>query len=341
MEYWKKRALQRMLKVEKESAKTINQILSLYDKALKDITHEIKHTFNIFADNGELTQKQALELLNKVETDEYYEKILQEIAEVKGRKLKIKLLSKYNAPAYASRISRLESIRNVLEIKIKKLYIDESKLSDMHFKNIIDYSYNNTIFDMQKDIGYFFNFTQINEKMIDILLMDKWIANGNYSSRIWNNNEMLSAQLKRILTSGLTTGKSIEKMSNELEEIINVGKHKITRLIRTESNFFCNQAELLAYKETNTEEYVYLATLDTHTCNICRQLDLKTFKVENAAEGINYPPIHPNDRCTTVPKVNSEYLKTRIARDEEGNSIKVPADMNYEEYYKKYLERSE
>lgn len=47
--------------------------------------------------------------------------------------------------------------------------------------------------------------------------------------------------------------------------------------------------------------------------------------------GKNYPPIHPNDRCTTVAEFDDEVTEglQRRARDENGNSILVPKDMNY------------
>ena len=52
-------------------------------------------------------------------------------------------------------------------------------------------------------------------------------------------------------------------------------------------------------------------------------------KIEN--HGKNYPPIHPNDRCTTVAEFDDEVKEDlqRRARDENGNSVLVPQDMSY------------
>ena len=36
------------------------------------------------------------------------------------------------------------------------------------------------------------------------------------------------------------------------------------------------------------------------TCETCAALDGKHFKLKDAQAGVNYPPMHPNDRCTTV-----------------------------------------
>lgn len=336
MNYWESRSLQRMLKVEKDSAKAINQITNLYDKAIVNIEQEIVRTYKRFYENGELNQEEALKLLNNKESEEYYNNIYNQINMITDDKIKIKLLAKYNAPAYSSRISRLEALRNNLYVKIKQLASNQAEITKSTMKNIIDYSYNNTMYDFQQQVGYYFDFEQINEKLIESLMTEKWIGKGNYSSRIWNNSEILAKQLERILLPGLTIGRSISKMSAELKEIMNVAEHSVVRLVRTESNYHCNNAELLAYNEAGTKEYIYLATLDTKTCEKCGSLDLKTFKIEKAIVGENFPPIHANDRCTTIPKTNFKYINERIARDSEGKTIKVSSDMNYKEWKDKF-----
>ena len=47
--------------------------------------------------------------------------------------------------------------------------------------------------------------------------------------------------------------------------------------------------------------------------------------------GKNFPPVHSNCRCTTVAEFDDEATQglQRRARDENGNSILVPQDMNY------------
>ena len=59
-------------------------------------------------------------------------------------------------------------------------------------------------------------------------------------------------------------------------------------------------------------------------------------KTEN--HGKNYPPIHPNDRCTTVAEFDDDVIEglQRRGRDENGNSILVPQNTTYTEWNKKY-----
>ena len=82
-----------------------------------------------------------------------------------------------------------------------------------------------------------------------------------------------------------------------------------------------------------------MATLDLRTSAVCRQLDGKTFLVEEAKAGENLPPMHPFCRSITVPMTNNRP-GTRWARDPvTGKSMTVPADMTYSQWYEKYVEK--
>lgn len=52
-------------------------------------------------------------------------------------------------------------------------------------------------------------------------------------------------------------------------------------------------------------------------------------KIES--HGTNYPPMHPNDRCTTVAEFEDEVLEglQRRARDNKGKPILVNKSLNY------------
>ena len=73
------------------------------------------------------------------------------------------------------------------------------------------------------------------------------------------------------------------------------------------------------------------------TSDICRSLDGTVHKVSQAKVGVNFPPMHPNCRSTTVPKFNDQDVEERVARDEDGRTIKIPRKMTQEEYINTYV----
>ncbi len=113
-----------------------------------------------------------------------------------------------------------------------------------------------------------------------------------------------------------------------------------SRLVRTEVNYFSNQGTLEGLKAAGFTKYRFIATLDLRTSEMCRKLDLKVFNIDDAEIGVNLPPLHPFCRSVIVPAYENENraVRTRWARNPiTGKGMKVPADMSYKEWEKKYV----
>src|SRR5699024_10079977 len=116
-----------------------------------------------------------------------------------------------------------------------------------------------------------------------------------------------------------------------------IRRHQIHRLVITEMGHIAEQATSKAYEESGIEEYEYMATLESHTCEVCARLDGKIFKMSEKREGINYPLIHPHCRCTTVPHIKDlPDVKERWMRDPETGKGKIINNMSFDEWKNKY-----
>lgn len=341
--YWEQRSTELMKKIERGTENTINALIQAYEKATKDINKEITKIFNKYAKDGVLSKETLKHLLSTKETDTYYKNLLSVINNnITDETIKNKLLAKYNAPAYAYRISRYEALQQNIDMELKKLANIEQQITEIRYVDTIKEGYYHTIFDIQKGTGIGFYFSQIDNRTIKLLLNENWTNNANFSQRIWKNSEKLGEYLKIQLTADTMSGKSIQKISRELSDYMKIGLYNATRLIRTEVNHFANEAEMLSYEELGIDKYRFIATLDNVTCDHCAELDNKVFNVKDRIPGKNYPPIHSNDRCTTVAEFDDDVTEElqRRARDENGNSILVSQDMTYKEWKEKYVTNS-
>lgn len=81
------------------------------------------------------------------------------------------------------------------------------------------------------------------------------------------------------------------------------------------------------------EWFVFVATLDDRTSEICQSMDGKKFKVKDAVAGGNYPPLHPNCRSTIRAYIDDKYEPvTRIYRDPEIGRNDYVGNMSYAEW---------
>ena len=78
-----------------------------------------------------------------------------------------------------------------------------------------------------------------------------------------------------------------------------------------------SQADLLYYEEVGSDKYEYQAYLDSRTSDICKGLDNEIFYTKDAQTGVNFPPMHPNCRSTTLPLPDYKKLKDKYGLTEQ------------------------
>ncbi|MDR2336710.1 MAG: minor capsid protein, partial [Candidatus Nomurabacteria bacterium] len=121
----------------------------------------------------------------------------------------------------------------------------------------------------------------------------------------------------------------------EFRDRFNVAKSDAARLIRTETNYFENQAEIETARELGIEKLQFIATLDSRTSSICRDHDHDIIDTDKAVQGDNAPPLHPYCRSTLSFYIGKEYEpEIRIARDPKTGRNKYVTNMSYNEWAK-------
>lgn len=307
----------------------------LYEQADKNLKKQIHKIFDVYVDYTGIDEQKARELLSTQESAELLAELRKQYEETGDAKV----LTKLNAPAYGYRISRLQAARRAIKVELDKLAAQEEKTGTGQLVKTYDKSYYKTMYDTLPELPGA-PFVPLSQDVMHQAIQNKWKGE-NYSSRVWKNRDKLVSEGGKIIDAGVTAGKSIQQMTAELSDLMDVGSYAAARLIRTEVNRMHNDAAIQSYKAMGVKEYTYLATLDARTCAVCGALDLKVFKVSEAQTGVNLPPMHPNDRCTITPKIPGvEVDGSRTARDPEtGRSYRVPADMNYEKWRKDISEK--
>lgn len=282
LDYWEKRQTELMKRLEKGTENTIKGLIESYEQATKNINKEISKIYKNYSKSDVLDKKVLNQLLNKKETDTYRKNLLTTINNnIKNEDIKQKMLLKYNSSAYSFRISRYEQLQESIDLELKKLADLEQEITKIRYVDTIKEGYYHNIYNIQKAAGLGFNFSQIDNRTINLLLSEKWTDNANFSQRIWNNSEKLGNYLKTQLTADTMSGRTIQKIASELSNFMNVGLYNATTLVRTEVNHFANEAEMLSYEELDIEKYRFIATLDNVTCKHCAELDNKVFNLKD------------------------------------------------------------
>jgi SPP1 gp7 family putative phage head morphogenesis protein len=339
-EYWKNRFVEMEEATHQTSVKKTMDIQEQFDKSQKIIEEKINAWYQRYADNNNMSLLEARKSLNDKELKELKWDVEEYIK--KGRENAfsgewVKELENASARAHISRLEALElQCRQQAETAFGNLNDEVSK----HIKDVYKNSYYKTAFEIQKGVGVGSSFATLNDKLIEKVVNKPWLADGkNFSDRIWGNKTQLINQLHTSLSQMCITGAGPDKAISQIASKMNVSKANAGRLVMTESAYFSSTAQRECFKELDVERYEIVATLDGHTSDICQEMDGKVFKMSEYEEGVTAPPFHVNCRSCTAPYFDDEFTKgeQRAARDEEGDTYYVPADMTYKEWKKKYV----
>ena len=342
--YWKRRALllEQLLNTRAEA--TVQQISRLYGLAQEQIFQQIEKVFSSYVRGGALNPDKAMQLLTVRETEEARALLLEQYQRATGQ-VKRDIWARLSAPAYANRIGRLQALRDSLYTQARMVGLDEVSYVRDRLSDTLEQSYYRTTFDIQQYTGEGYDFSLLNDNQITAALAADW-SGKNWSERLWDNNQRFADAVEDTVTVGIMAGLRYDEMRDNLLHVIGMdetegAKYRSARLVKTECAYIANQGHLLGYQAAEIERYIFLATLDLRTSEVCRSLDMKRFSVAEAQAGENLPPMHPHCRSTTMPDMTDEQLRkvSRAARDPAtGKGITVPGDMKYRDWYKKFVE---
>lgn len=321
---WIERAKQRVLENVEITDHSVKEIMFLFDEAAWQMETEINAMFQKYATENGLTNAEASKMLTGSEYSRWRKGIDEYLKDAEGDSA---TLLELNTLAAKSRISRKEQmLASVYKTMITLSGDTETKLTDL-LSDMYKTNYYRGCYDVQSVFGVGFRVSKVDENMLFRILRHPW-SGKNYSQALWENTDKLATLAKRELTMGFMMGSSVQKMAKEINDVMGKGRYAAERLVRTESSYFSNQGELASYKECGISEYTFLGG----GCEDCLILNGQDFPVDEAEVGVNLPPIHPNCKCTTLPKTGINLFKNRDGVNPLQNNPK------FEEWKKKYVD---
>lgn len=341
-DYWKKRFLQLEAAQNQKGKNCCKEIEQQYRTSIKSIDKKINEWYGRLAANNDVTVQDAYKLLDANELKEFKWDVNQYIKYGRENGVNGRWMKELENASAKYHISRLEAMKIDLRQEIESLTAGQQKTIDKTMRNVYKDGYMHTAYEIQKGMHIGWDFSTPDKRKIDKVINNPWAADGkNFSERIWGNGTKLVGELNQILTQNIILGESPQKAIDKLSKRMDVSKRAAGRLVMTEQAFFSAASQREAFKELDVEEFEIVATLDSHTSNICRKMDGKHFPMSKWEVGVNAPPFHVYCRSTTVPYFDDEeelgIVGERTARNEDGEVYYVPGNMTYKEWEQAFV----
>lgn len=332
--YWRKRAIDLAEKQKQEDDDLCLRFHREYERILHELDKEISIFYARYAANESVSMADARRLLRDAELEDFR----MSLDEFRDKALAGGFDKELEEVYLRSRISRLQALQTQVELRMMELFGSQRDVLRDHLQERYTDTYYHTVYAVSQQADVASTFARIDPQTIERILAVPWVGS-EFSSRIWADKDKLTRELMQTLSRGFVRGDSLDRMTKEFAQRMGVSESRAATLIHTESAHMAADATMRGYRETGVQSYRFEAALDLKTCAVCGALDQREFPLAEHETGINYPPLHPRCRCTTVPVTEFRIGSKRAARNPAtGKTEYVEKKLTYEEWHKKYVE---
>lgn len=340
-EYWKERFRLLEEAQNQQGLHCYADIEKQYRQAQRQIETQIQAWYGRFVSNNNITIQEARKLLTNRELAELKWDINQYIQYGEENVLIDVWVKELENASARFHINRLEALKLQTQQNLEIMFGNQLDSIDSAMRGIYKSGYYHTAFELQKGIGIGWDFFTLNDRTINKVINKPWAADGkNFSQRIWSNRQKLVNELNTELTRNIILGEDPQKAITAIARKMKTSKSAAGRLVMTEEAFFSSAAQRDCFAELDVEQFEVVATLDSHTSEICQDMDGQHFPMSQWEVGVTAPPFHVYCRSTTVPFFDDEFdsVGERAARSEDGKTYYVPANMTYKQWKQSFVD---
>lgn len=339
-EYWKQRFTQLEAAQNRKGAGAYLEIEKQYKAAQNELEAQIARWYQRFADSNGISLAQAKQWLKGQDLAEFKWGVKEYIKYGKENAINGAWMQELENASSKFHISRLEALQIQTQNSLETMFAQQMGTMKKALSDVYASGYYHTAYAVQQGFGLGWDIAGLDQAQIEKVLSKPWAVDGyNFSTRIWNSKTKLIGEVHNELSKNLLTGADPQKAIDSLAKKMGTSKSNAGRLVMTEQAYFSSAAQKDCFNDLDVEEYEIVATLDSHTSDICRSLDGKVFKMSDYKPGVTAPPFHVYCRSTTAPHFKENFdAGERAARGADGKTYYVPDDVTYSEWKKAFVD---
>lgn len=339
-EYWKQRFTQLEAAQNRKGATAYLEMEKQYKAAQNELEAQIARWYQRFADSNGISLAQAKQWLKGQDLAEFKWDVKEYIKYGKENAINGAWMQELENASSKFHISRLEALQIQIQNSLETMFAQQMGTMKKALSDVYASGYYHTAYAVQQGFGLGWDIAGLDQAQIEKVLSKPWAVDGyNFSTRIWNSKTKLIGEVHNELSKNLLTGADPQKAIDSLAKKMGTSKSNAGRLVMTEQAYFSSAAQKDCFNDLDVEEYEIVATLDSHTSDICRSLDGKVFKMSDYKPGVTAPPFHVYCRSTTAPHFKENFdAGERAARGADGKTYYVPDDVTYSEWKKAFVD---
>lgn len=286
-EYWAKREAEQLKHYITDEAEYDKRIAKIYSNMLDACQNEINAFYGKYAAKEGITIAEAKKKVAKLDIAAYERKAARYVKEKNFSAKANEEMRLYNA---AMKINRLEMLKANIGLELIAGHEELDKFMSGILKG-------RTEEELKRQAGILGKTVKNNAAKAHAIVNASF-HNATFSDRIWLYQDLMKADLAKLLQSGLIQGKNPRVLARDLKKAFKTSTFNAERLMRTELARVQTEAQKQSFERNGFEEYTFI--VNGGCCDICEGLKGKHFPVAKMMPGENAPPMHPHCRCSTA-----------------------------------------
>lgn len=285
-------------------------IKELHTIALSDIEAKIQAFYGRYAAREGISMATAKKRVEKMDVLAFSKKVKKLMKQPTLSKEAEELLRLYNA---TMRINRLELLKAEIGLELVKTYQEE----DDRLTQSLNDAY---LSETKRQAGILGDVGDVSGRIASAINAEFY--NATYRERIWAGELATRSRIWPAVVNGIIRGASYQDVARDIRRTMDVTTKESMRLARTEMVRVQTQAQYDSIKANGWEWFEFKA-YGSRSCEECKHLDGKRFKVDEFTPAENAPPLHPKCRCRILPWDGGEDALNLLNQSGENGKIDI------------------
>lgn len=299
--YWAQREAEQLKHNITDEKEYDRQIRRIYSSMLDGVQKEIDSFYGRYASKEGITIAEAKKKVSQLDIAAYERKAKRY---VKDKDFSAKANEEMRLYNLTMKVNRLEMLKANIGLEL----IAGHEELEKYMEGILQ---GRTMDELARQAGILGKTVRNNAAKAHAIVNASF-HNATFSDRIWQYQDIMKADLGKLLQTALIQGKNPRAVASELKKYWygadprtgGGATYCMERLMRTELARVQTEAQKQSFIRNGFGKYTFI--VNGGCCDICEGLSGKHFKVEKMMPGENAPPMHPHCRCSTAAYEDSK-----------------------------------
>jgi len=296
-DYWKQREAENYVTINKTLTQYNKEIEAIYTNLNASIDKEIKAFYAEYAQEAGITMAEAKKAAATADIKNFKAKYIEYAKNKTFTKTANEEMALYDV---TTKVNRLQLLKANIGVELVKYTNDLDVAMQAQMQAMAEGFY-------AQQAGILADTIIDNAKAAEVIVNGSF-KNATFSERIWANQDILRAEIDKVLQQTIIRGAGNREVAKTVQEKLKVTQYEAERLVRTETSRMQTEVRLDSYEKAGIEHVKFVANAKT-ACKSCLDLDGKIFERGEVEISENAPPIHPNCMCALSPVMTAEEEK--------------------------------